>query len=69
MGGGMWVWMILGLISLWAIVACIVRWAVGPRRTGATRDALGTLDARLAAGEITTEEYRRIRQHERPEGR
>jgi uncharacterized membrane protein len=58
----MWLWMVLGLIVLWAVVACAIRWVVGPRRTHATPDALGVLDVRLARGEITTEEYRRIRQ-------
>lgn len=62
---GMWLWMTLGLIGLvglWALVAFAIGWVVGPRRTDAAPDALAVLDARLARGEITTEEYRRIRQ-------
>lgn len=61
MAGGIWVWMVLGLVALWALVACGIRWVFGPRRPSAAPDALGALNARLARGEITTEEYRRIR--------
>jgi len=60
--GGMWLWMILGLVGLWALVACAARWVVGPRRTDPRPDALQVLDQRLACGEITAEEYRRVRQ-------
>ncbi|WP_091047185.1 SHOCT domain-containing protein [Nocardioides sp. YR527] len=65
--GGMWLWTtigLIGLIGLWVLVACAIAWVVGPRRTGAAPDALEVLEvleARLARGEITAEEYRRIR--------
>lgn len=31
--GGMWLWMGLGLIGLWALVALVIGWVIGPRRT------------------------------------
>ena len=59
---GMWLWMILGLVVLWALVACAVRWTIGPRRSTSDPDPIKLLDARLARGEITSEEYRRVRE-------
>lgn len=58
----MWLWMIFGLVGLWVLVACAARWVVGPRRTHADPDALQVLDQRLVRGEITAEEYLRVRQ-------
>lgn len=55
--GGMW--MILGLVGLCALAAWAVRTVGGARRTHP--DALQVLDERLVRGEITTEEYRRVR--------
>lgn len=59
--GGMWLWMILGLVALWVLVAYIVLWAIGPRRTRPKSDPRRALDARLARGEITSKAYRRAR--------
>lgn len=33
--GRMWLWMGLGLIGLWALVALAIVWVIGPRRTDA----------------------------------
>lgn len=38
--GGMWLWMalgLIGLIGLWALVACAIGWIIGPLRDP-TRD-------------------------------
>ncbi|MBZ5736405.1 SHOCT domain-containing protein [Nocardioides sp. TRM66260-LWL] len=59
--GGMWLWMILGLAALWALVACAIRCTIGPRKSTPEQDPIKVLDARLARGEITSEEYRRVR--------
>lgn len=59
--GGMWLWMILGLVALWALAACAIRWTFGPRRSKPGPDPVQLLDARLARGEISAEEYRRVR--------
>lgn len=58
----MWLWMILGLLTVSVLVACAARWCAGPRRTNAHPDALRVLDQRLVRGEITAEEYLRVRQ-------
>ena len=57
---GGWGWMWLFMVPMWALVAwAIVHFArngrVGPAETVGP---LGTLDGRLAAGEITVEEHR-----------
>lgn len=57
----MWTWLILGLLALWLLVAFVVRSLVGSRRTKGEPDPLALLDLRLARGEITAEEYRRLR--------
>ena len=57
----MWPWMLLGLIGLWALVGCAIHWVIGSRRTVLAPVALRLLDVRLASGEITDDEYRRIR--------
>ena len=60
MGWTMWLVMILGLIGLWALVALVVRQAFTSRRPDAfppRRSAVAELDARLARGDISTEDY------------
>ena len=66
----MWVWMVFGLLVLVLVVAAIV-WLVrstGSRdsRPWSPPDGSGSareeLDRRYARGEITREEYRRIRE-------
>ena len=57
----MWLWMLLGLIGLWALVGCAIHWVIGSRRTYSAPVALRVLDVRLASGEITDDEYLRIR--------
>jgi putative membrane protein len=72
-GGGAWsgayswpwpgvIWL-LAVVLFWAGLIALLVWAVrssaGPRRGGDT--ALEVLRRRLAAGEITEEEYERIR--------
>ncbi|MFE3999001.1 hypothetical protein ACFX43_09410 [Nocardioides sp. YIM B13467] len=47
--GGMWLWMGLGLIGLWALVALAIVWVIGPRRT----------DGAPPAGDPTGEGHRR----------
>lgn len=56
--GWMWLWVILGLLGLWALVAFAITWIVGPRRREAAAEVL---ERQLADGEITSEEYRRLR--------
>lgn len=60
--GGMWIWMVLGLAALWLLVWFGVRSVVGPRTQPPNPTALQALDQRLARGEITTEEYRQVRE-------
>lgn len=66
--GGWWIVMAIGMIVFWALVILGVVWLV--RELSAPRDrshapaepnALAILDRRLAAGEITPEEYRERR--------
>ncbi len=64
-GGGMWICMVLGVAGLWVLAWCAIRWAIGTRRPGSAPKAvvpLDVLDARLDAGEVTAEEYLRVRQ-------
>ena len=63
--GGWWIVMGLGMILFWGLVILGIVWLVRefarPREErAATRDsdALAILDRRLAAGEISPEEYR-----------
>ena len=66
-GWCMWLLMILGTIAFWVVIAWFVRSVVQdrPRRDpgspGTSPDSLRTLDERLAQGEVTPEEYARIR--------
>lgn len=60
MGWPMWLMMILGVIAVWALVALLVRQSFSGRRPDALPprpSALAELDARLARGEISAEEY------------
>lgn len=66
--GGWWIVMALGMILFWGLVILGVVWLVRelarPRdehRGTAEPDALGILDRRLAAGEISPDEYRERR--------
>ena len=57
-GGWGWMWLMIPMmLAVWALIALLVLpWL----RTGReqTRSPMDRLDARLAAGEITIEEYR-----------
>ena len=57
-GGWGWMWLMIPMmLAVWALIALLVLpWL----RTGRerTRSPVDRLDARLAAGEITIEEYR-----------
>ena len=58
MGGGGILWIILLGVAIWAIVSATNR--TGARAaTGSARDVL---DARLARGELSVEEYRKLRE-------
>jgi uncharacterized membrane protein len=59
MGWPMWAVMILGLIALWVLVALLVRHSFNGRHPGSfpSRSALAELDARLARGDISTDDY------------
>lgn len=69
MGGGWWVLMIIGMVVFWAIfvigtVALLRHY--GPRRGAAhvetpSSSAIEILKERLARGELTEEEYARLR--------
>jgi putative membrane protein len=67
--GGWWIVMALGMVLVWALVIVGIVWLVRElagnpgNRQGSDRlpDALVTLDHRLAAGEISPEEYRERR--------
>lgn len=64
-GGGWWVVMVLGFFLFWGLVIAGIAWAVragtGNRPMGAGKGAKEVLDERLAAGEISVEEYERRR--------
>ena len=64
-GGGWWVVMLLGMLLFWGLVIAGIVWVV---RTGAgstsangQKGARDLLDERLAAGDISVEEYERRR--------
>jgi len=59
-GGWFWGAMILRWVILAAIVAGVVWWLTGRKRPES--DAMATLKRRLAAGEISEEEYTRLRE-------
>lgn len=60
MGWQMWLVMILALGGLWVLVAVLVRNSFSGRRADAfprRQSALAELDARLARGDISVEDY------------
>ena len=63
-GWGMWIFGTLMMLLFWGGLAAVVVFAVralgGPRHTSPD-SAMDTLRRRLAAGEITQEEFERIR--------
>jgi len=58
MGAGGLVWIILLGVAIWAIVGVVNR--AGARSAGGS--ARDTLDARLARGELSIEEYKKLRE-------
>lgn len=68
-GGGWWVVMGLGIVLFWGLVIAGAVWLIrelsSGRHSGRGRhqdsDALGILDRRLAAGEISIDEYEKRR--------
>ena len=66
-GGGWWVVMMLAMLLFWALVIAGVVWLVragglGDRSGGRTKGAMELLDERLAAGDISIEDYERRRE-------
>jgi putative membrane protein len=67
--GGWWIVMALGMVLFWGLVIVGIVWLVrelagsrqAPHGSPQTHDPLATLDHRLAAGEISPEEYRERR--------
>jgi putative membrane protein len=63
-GGGWWILMTVFMVLFWAAVIAVAVWAVsrigGPR--GASNSALDIARQRLARGEISEEEFDRLRQ-------
>jgi putative membrane protein len=61
MDGGWWIVMVIGMVLFWGLVILGIVWIVRaltqPRRTGAEPDAMGVLERRFAAGEISADEY------------
>ena len=64
-GGGWWVVMMLGMLLFWGLVIAgivwIVRASAGPRPADGAKSAREVLDERLAAGDLSVEEYERRR--------
>lgn len=63
--GWMWIWPVLVLVGLVAIVAAVVLWArggSGPSAPDAVGRARQVLDERFARGEIDEDQYRRMRE-------
>jgi putative membrane protein len=62
-GGGWWIAMVFMMVIFWAAVIALVVWAVrsfaGPRHD--TRTPLDIARERLARGEISEEEFERIK--------
>jgi putative membrane protein len=65
-GSGWWVLMMIGMLLFWALVIAGVVWLVRSGAGQAPRDSAKSandmLDDRLAAGEISVEEYQQRRQ-------
>jgi putative membrane protein len=65
-GWGWWLLMSLGMVAFWALVLYGVMWlvrgdALGRSPTSAPQSPHELLERRLAAGEITFDEYERVR--------
>lgn len=66
-GGGWWVAMMLAMLLFWGLVIVGIVWlaragGLGDRSSGAGKGAMEILDERLAAGDISIEEYERRRE-------
>lgn len=65
-GGAGWFFMVLAMITFWALVIGLVVWVVRQFRPasgqGQRSTALSILEERLARGEIDEEEFRRRKQ-------
>ncbi|PKV92514.1 putative membrane protein [Amycolatopsis echigonensis] len=61
--GWMWIWPVLVVLGLFAVVGGLLWWVRARRETpaGASGSARRILDERLARGEIDEDEYRRRR--------
>lgn len=63
-GAGWWIWMAIMMVVVWGGIIAVAVWAVS-RLTGGRTDRTSPLDIakeRLAKGEISEEEFERIRQ-------
>ncbi len=64
-GAGWWILMVVMMLAFWGLVIVGVVWLVrsrgGSPRQSPDQSALEVLDRRLAAGEITPEDYRESR--------
>jgi putative membrane protein len=64
-GGGWWVVMVLVMLLFWGLVIAGIVWAIraasGPRPADGSKTAREVLDERLAAGDISVEEYEQRR--------
>ena len=60
MDGGGWIWMVLAVVLVVALIWFFVTVRPGRDRS-TTEDAAATLRARFARGEITAEEYEQAR--------
>jgi hypothetical protein len=47
-----WIWVVLGLAAVWAVVVLVCRAIIGSRTRDAGHDLRGTLDHRFASGEL-----------------
>jgi putative membrane protein len=63
-GGWAWLWMCIGMLAFWALVAWVVVTFVRQSNRGGRgdSDAEGLLEDRFARGEIDEDEYRRRRE-------
>ena len=61
--GGNWLWMAAMMVVFWGAIVALVVFAIRAFRPGPPQDsAIETLRHRLAAGEISQEEFDRTRQ-------
>lgn len=56
-----WIWVILGLVGVWAAVALACRAVIGARTPGADPDAHAAVEHRLASGEVAAADPGRFR--------